>query len=264
MLVKWPIWTRIPALILALMAAGCGSQTEGSPDAEDRLQPPEGVIVAMGDSLTEGFGLPEADSYPSVLQQMLTERDVHWRVVNAGISGETSSGARSRLDWVMKLKPDIVILETGANDALRGVPPENIFENIDAIVTELKARSVTVVLAGMKIHPNFGPEYSRNFADIYERVAREHDIIRMPFFLEGVAGRSELNRADGLHPNASGYREVARQVLPHVLDAIERHRSQGAQEAGKITPGSYGRTDPADINRPPARETVGPTDDRLP
>ena len=261
---KWPIWMRIPILVLALMAVGCGSQTDGSPEAENRPQPPEGVIVAMGDSLTEGLGVPEADSYPSVLQQMLEERGVHWRVINAGISGETSSGARSRLDWVMKLKPDIVILETGANDALRGLPPENIFENIDAIVTELKARGVTVVLAGMKIHPNFGPEYGRNFADIYERVAHEHDIIRMPFFLEGVAGRSELNRADGLHPNAAGYREVARQVLPYVLDAIERHRSQGASDAGKITPDSLGRMDPAEIHRPPACHIAGRTGERLP
>lgn len=226
------LWIRlcIPALAAAVLIAACGASDDESADVP-AAGPPPGVIVAMGNSLTEGLGVPETESYPAVLERLLESRGRHWRVVNAGISGETSSGARSRLDWVMKLNPDIVILETGANDALRGVPPATIFDNIDAIVSELKTRGVEVVLAGMKIHPNFGPEYSRNFAGIYERIARNHDVIRIPFFLEGVAGRPELNRSDGLHPNAEGYRVVARQVLPYVLEAIEQHRRRHARDA---------------------------------
>lgn len=225
------IWIQTLALAAALLAGGCNPQTEAPADSETDPLPAEGVIVAMGDSLTEGLGVPETESYPAVLQQMLNASGFRWRVINAGISGETSSGARSRLDWVMKLSPDIVILETGANDALRGLPTANTYENIDAIVSALRSRNVVVVVAGMKIHPNFGPEYSRSFAAIYERIARTHDVIRIPFFLEDVAGRSELNRPDGLHPNADGYRKVAENVLPHVVAAIERHRRQGARDS---------------------------------
>lgn len=216
---------------IGIAAIGCGSQSDGPPKVPADPKTAQGTIVAMGDSLTEGLGVSESDSYPAVLQRMLKARGYQWRVVNAGISGETSSGARSRLDWVMKLKPDIVILETGANDALRGVPPPAIFDNINAIVSELKSRNVGVVLAGMQIHPNFGPEYSRNFAEIYARIARIHDVIRIPFFLEDVAGRPELNRPDGLHPNADGYRRVTETVLPYVLEAIEQHRRKSVSRS---------------------------------
>jgi len=224
--VRTPRWIRTLVLTAGVLAVGCGPQSEEPSNPEAEAPSAEGVIVAMGDSLTEGYGEPEKDSYPAVLQELLNARGYRWRVVNAGISGETSSGARSRLDWVMKLTPDIVILETGANDALRGLPPATIFDNINAIVSELKRQNVVVVLAGMRIHPNFGPQYSRNFAELYERIARMHDIIRIPFFLEGVAGRPELNRPDGLHPNAAGYRQVAENALPYVEAAIEKHRQR--------------------------------------
>jgi acyl-CoA thioesterase-1 len=182
----------------------------------------EGTIVCMGDSLTEGLGGQESSAYPARLEDLLRQAGLRWRVVNAGISGETSSGALSRTDWVMTLDPDIVILETGANDGLRGIDPGLMEKNIDAIVGKFRDRDVTVVLAGMKMLQNLGPEYTREFEAVYTRVAGRHGLIFIPFFLEGVAADPPLNQEDGIHPNADGYRVVAETVLPYAERAILR------------------------------------------
>jgi acyl-CoA thioesterase-1 len=191
----------------------------------------EGTIVAVGDSLTTGLGVDETEAYPALLERRLREAGRPWRVVNAGISGETSSGTLSRVGWILTMKPEIVVLETGANDGLRGVDPRLTRRNIDEIVSRLRERDVTVVLTGMRMVANLGRDYTQAFASIYPGVARKHGLILIPFFLEGVAGVPSLNQPDGLHPTAEGYRVVTDTVYPYVLQAIEKvKKSQAAPE----------------------------------
>jgi len=186
--------------------------------------PDEGLIVALGDSLTAGNGLNERDAWPAQMERRLRAAGLRWKVINAGISGETSSGARARLAWVLGLKPDVMVLETGANDGLRGIPPQVLQANIDAMLGTLGENRVTVVLAGMQMLRNMGPSYTTAFARVYPELAQKHKAILIPFFLEGVAGNPALNQSDGLHPTAEGYRVVTDLVYPRILDAIERVR----------------------------------------
>lgn len=212
------------AMTLLPLCAGCKNDKE--PAAALSPAPPtsEGVVVAVGDSLTAGYGVPESEAYPAQLEKKLRQAGYRWRVVNAGISGETSSGTLSRIDWILKLQPDIVILCIGANDGLRGVDPRLTRANIDKIVTALRAKGVVVVLAGMRISRNLGAAYVRDFSAIYTRVAKDHDLILVPFFLDKVAGEADLNLADGLHPSAEGYRLVAETVYPYLLRAMEKNK----------------------------------------
>jgi acyl-CoA thioesterase-1 len=150
----------------------------------------------------------------------------NYRVVNAGVSGETSSGTLSRIRWVISsLNPDIVILETGANDGLRGLDPNLLQTNLDQIVQTLMDNKIQVILAGMLMLPNLGPDYTHAFAQIYPRIAKKHDVIFVPFFLDGVAGNTELNQADRLHPTADGYARIVKTIYPSVIEAIQRHHS---------------------------------------
>ena len=182
---------------------------------------PAGIIVAMGDSLTAGLGVTPNESYPALLEKLLAERGLNYRVVNAGISGETSSGAKARIDWVLKLNPDIVILETGANDGLRGIDPKLVEENIEQIIVKLKEEEVTVVLTGMMMLTNLGKTYVTAFNELYPRLASRHELIFMPFFLKDVAAEPTKNQADGIHPNPYGYEIIAANVLPYVEKAIQ-------------------------------------------
>lgn len=184
----------------------------------------QGTIVAMGDSLTAGLGVNENDAYPAQLERKLQAAGLHWRVVNAGIGGETSSGALSRINWVLKLKPDIVVLETGANDGLRGVDPRVMQRNIDEMLRIFKKNNVLVVLAGMRMLRNLGAEYTDVFNAVYPRLAAKHNVILIPFFLHGVAGNSSLNQNDGIHPTAEGYRIITVKIYPYVLQAIKRYQ----------------------------------------
>jgi acyl-CoA thioesterase-1 len=191
----------------------------GAPPAFD------GTIVAVGDSLTAGLGVDEAWAYPAQLERKLHDAGYRYHVVNAGVSGETSSGARSRIEWVIaSLKPDIVILETGANDGLRGTDPRLLENNLDHICTVLKQNHIHIVLAGMQMLPNLGPEYTRAFSTIYPKVAQKHRVVFMPFFLEEVAGKTDLNQPDRIHPTTQGYMRITHNLYPYVLEAIERHR----------------------------------------
>ena len=209
---------------LGLLLSSCGRQNE--PVASGKPVQPAfaGTIVAVGDSLTAGYGVKETDAYPARLENKLRAEGYRWRVVNAGISGETSSGVRSRLAWVLKLKPDIVILETGANDGLRGIDPQVTRKNIEETVRILKENRVAVVLAGMRMVSNLGRDYTGAFAAIYPAVARKFDLILIPFFLQGVAGEPSLNQGDGIHPLAEGYRIVTETVYPYVLQAVKKYR----------------------------------------
>jgi acyl-CoA thioesterase-1 len=188
------------------------------------VQPDEGTIVAMGNSLTAGLGVAEERAYPAQLETLLRSNGYRFRVVNAGISGETSSGALSRTQWTLTLQPDIVVLETGANDGLRGVSPDVIQQNISAIVQQLQQHNVVVILAGMRMVENLGDVYTRAFANVYQAVSQTPGLIFMPFFLDGVGGNPDLNQADGLHPTADGYRHITVALYPYVQTAIEQMR----------------------------------------
>ena len=223
---------RMPAVLCAaalcwLFAfSGCRSGDPPAPPPRSEAAPAldEGLIVAVGDSLTAGLGVDERDAWPAQLERRLRAEGYRWRVVNAGISGETSSGARARIEWVLGLKPDIVVLETGANDGLRGVPPLVLRQNLGAILSTLRERRVTVVLAGMRMLRNLGESYTAAFARVYPDLADEHDAILVPFFLEGVAANPALNQDDGIHPNPDGYRVITGVVYPQILAAIARVR----------------------------------------
>jgi acyl-CoA thioesterase I len=195
---------------------------EKEPDISTVAESPTytGTIVAFGDSLTEGLGVSETAAYPAQLEKRLIAGGNPYRVINAGISGETSSGALSRIKWVLTLKPDILILETGANDGLRGIDPLLIEKNIREIVKILKNKSVIVILAGMRVVENMGPDYTTAFAKIFPNIAADEGLIFIPFFLKGVADNPALNQSDGIHPTAEGYRIITDLVYPYVLDAI--------------------------------------------
>ncbi len=184
-----------------------------------------GTIVAVGDSLTAGFGVAAEESYPALLERKLRDAGHEYRVMNAGINGEKSGEALARVDRILALRPDIVILQTGTNDGLRNVPPQEMKGNIRAIVRALSEQGITVVLAGMKnLKPRKG-DYDEVFARAYPEIAEEEGSILIPLFLEGVAGYPSLNRADGIHPTAEGYRLVVDTIYPFVLEAIERTRN---------------------------------------
>jgi acyl-CoA thioesterase-1 len=218
-------------LVLACVLMACNSDhpayETGGRTANGPATACEGTIVALGDSLSAGLGVDEDEAYPALLARKLAADGYHFEVVNAGISGETSSGVRERLQWVLSsLKPDIVILETGANDGLRGQDPGLLKKNLEALLAQLKARNIIVVLAGMRMPPNLGMPYTRAFDNVYPQVADAHDVIFMPFFLESVAGRPRFNQADNLHPNALGYEHIVEDLYPYVLKAIKRYRGK--------------------------------------
>jgi acyl-CoA thioesterase-1 len=215
------------SLVAALFAYGCGEEvTAPEPVRAEPEKNYEGTIVAVGDSLTEGLGVEEESAYPALLEKKLESMGYPYRVINAGNSGETSSGTLARIKWVLTLKPDIVILVIGANDGFRGIDPNLIKANIQKIVKELKGQDVVVVLGAMQIVQNLGKEYTTAFAEIYPSIAGSENIILTPFFLEGVAANRELNQTDGIHPNAAGYQVIVDNIMPSVVEAIKKHRQK--------------------------------------
>lgn len=219
------------ALMAACLLSGCKPQAQqASQTATEQDEQPAasdaGLIVAMGNSLTAGLGVPETQAYPAQLERKLRADGYPFKVINAGVSGETSSGARTRTAWMLTLKPDIVILETGANDGLRGVEPRVMRDNIDAIVRALQAQGVVVVLAGMQMVRNLGERYTREFAEVYRQIAQQYNLILMPFFLQDVGGNPSYNQSDGIHPTASGYELIVNNLYPHVMAAIQKLQRQ--------------------------------------
>ncbi len=215
----------IMVAVLLCIFAGCEQSEEPARTPRQEHPAYDGTIVAVGDSLTAGLRVDESEAWPAQLERKLLENGYHWRVVNAGITGETSSGVRSRINWVLKLKPDIVILETGANDGLRGIDPRILGKNLDETVRVLKKSNVTVVLAGMRMVTNLGREYTRSFAAIYPAAARKHGLILIPFLLAHVAGDPSLNQSDGIHPTPEGYRVVTDTIYPYVIRAVEKRKA---------------------------------------
>lgn len=180
------------------------------------------LIVAFGNSLTAGLGVAPGQSYPARLEQKLRAAGYPHRVIAAGVSGETTAGGLRRVDRVLHLKPQIVILELGANDGLRGLPLGEVRANLDQIIQRLKEAGCRVVLAGMRLPPNYGPRYTEGFTALYAELARKHKTALLPFFLEGVATRPDLMQPDGLHPTADGYRVIVESLWPTLLPLLEK------------------------------------------
>jgi acyl-CoA thioesterase-1 len=166
-------------------------------------------VVCLGDSLTAGYGLPVDQAYPALLQQRLREAGYPHQVINAGVSGDTSAGGLRRLDWSLRGNVDVLILALGANDGLRGLPPQAMRQNLASMIERAQERGIKVLLAGMEAPPNFGAAYTRQFRGVYRELAKQYGVPLIPFFLAGVAGVPSLNQGDGIHPNAAGQRQVA-------------------------------------------------------
>lgn len=177
-------------------------------------------ILALGTSLTQGYGLPPGTELTALLEARLKARRINAKVINAGVSGDTSAGGLSRLDWSLADRPDAAIVELGGNDALRGLPPEQTENNLRAILGKLKERRIPVLLLGMMAPRNFGPEYAAQFDGIYPKLAKEFDALFYPFVLNGVAMQAKLNQADGIHPNPAGEKIVADRIFPDVLKLV--------------------------------------------
>ncbi|WP_248307922.1 arylesterase [Bosea sp. AS-1] len=173
-------------------------------------------LVAFGDSLSAGYNLPGSAAFPAVLEQALRQNHIAVEIVNAGVSGDTTQGGLERLDWSVPDGTDGVILELGANDALRGVDPSQTRQALEAMITRFKERKIPVMLAGMFAPRNLGTDYAKRFDVIYPELAEKHGLVLYPFFLEGIAGDRALNQADGLHPTADGVKVIVRNILPTV------------------------------------------------
>jgi acyl-CoA thioesterase I len=213
-------------LSIALAAAGCQksnnpSGQSGEP-AEKRtaLAPTVSpaktedlpAIVAFGDSLTAGYGLSEEQSYTTLLQRKLDEKNYRYRVINAGVSGDTSAGGARRIDWALEGNIKFLILELGGNDAIRGQPVTGMKKNLAHIIERAQSRGVTVILAGMEAPPNLGEEYTRAYRGVFRDLAQQYKVAFIPFVLEGVGGRAEFNQPDGIHPNAEGEKIMTENV----------------------------------------------------
>lgn len=179
-------------------------------------------LVAFGDSLTAGYGLPEPDSFPEQLKLALEKAGYRIEVSNAGVSGDTTAGALSRLDWALAGAPDLVIVALGGNDALRGLPPEMTRDNLDRIIKGILQKGSQVLLAGMRAPRNLGNDYVEAFDAIYPLLAKRHNVTYYPFFLEGIALVPELNQADGIHPNAAGVKVLVEALLPYIESALQQ------------------------------------------
>jgi acyl-CoA thioesterase-1 len=182
----------------------------------------EPVIVTLGDSLTAGFGLLPDEAYPVWLEQRLRREGYAYRVVNAGVSGDTTAGGLRRVDWVLRSRPSIVIVALGANDGLRHQSVTAMRGNLVEIVRRLRAAGAAVLLAGMRVPPNYGGEYGRAFAAVYSDVARATGVPLVPFLLDGVAGEARLNQPDGIHPTAEGQRIIADRLWPHLEPLLRK------------------------------------------
>ena len=176
----------------------------------------EGVVVALGDSLTAGLGVAADEAFPARLQARLRAEGYDYRVVNAGVSGDTTAGGLRRVDWALRAHPDVVIVALGANDGLRGQSPQAIRANLEEIVERLQASGARVLLVGMRLPPNYGAEYTKEFEAVFPAVARRAKIALMPFLLDGVAADPRLNQADGIHPTAAGQQMIADRLWPYL------------------------------------------------
>ena len=210
---------------------GCGEEIESRsrPPAQQDIPAESGqldtvagapLVVYLGDSLAAGLGVAEGEAFPALVEELLRQEGRVIRTVNAGVSGDTSAGGLSRLNWLLRQSPDVVVVELGANDGLRGLEPEMTEHNLRQIVQQSRAAGARVLLVGMKVPPNYGGDYAGRFEEVYPRLAGELGVALMPFLLEGVAGDPALNLGDGIHPNAAGQQRVAANIAPYLREVL--------------------------------------------
>jgi acyl-CoA thioesterase-1 len=236
---------RLLAIVGVLASCACGTRADR---AEERVGPPpaptagtnlppvagatEPRVVILGDSLTAGLGLPMAQAFPSQLQRRLADEGLNFTIVNAGVSGDTSAGGLSRLDWALDGDVRVLIVALGGNDGLRGLPIAQLTHNLSEIIERAQGRGVSVILAGMEAPPNYGVKYTLDFHKLYPALAKKYRVAFVPFLLEHVAGISELNQVDGIHPTAEGAQIVADNVWAVLKPMLEdEHRRVGAEKA---------------------------------
>jgi acyl-CoA thioesterase-1 len=238
-----PVMTRVVPLALGLSMLVCAAcaqpdvppaEVRSASDAPARNRPAPGAarprIVFLGDSLTAGYGLAKEESVPSLIQARLRSEGYPYDVVNAGVSGDTSAGGLSRLDWSLEGDVRVLVIELGANDGLRGLPIASMKRNLAEIIGRAQSRGIKVVLTGMEAPPNFGAAYTAEFRQVYRDLSTLPDVTFMPFYLDGVAGIPHLNIGDGIHPNAEGARIIGRAVWGTIEPLLEK--SPGAAQSG--------------------------------
>lgn len=206
-----PTARRVCAIALAALFVASVAPAQG-----------ERVIVAFGDSLTAGYGVAPDEAYPALLEARLRAEGYRYRVINAGVSGDTTAGGLRRVDWALRSRPDIVILELGANDALRGLDLGLVRSNLDTMISRFEGAGARVLLLGMRLPPNYGTPYAGEFERLYQDLAGRRKVRFMPFFLDGVAAVARLNQPDGIHPTAEGYRLVVDRLWPHIQPLLKR------------------------------------------
>ena len=218
LIINLPAWTKKTTRLLVLLAALI-CLTAGVAQSATPVK-----VLVLGDSLSAGYGLAEQDAFPVVLEAALKKAGYNVTFINAGVSGDTTAGGRARLAWALADKPAVVILELGANDGLRGLEPSETRANLDAILSELGKRDISVLLTGMLAPPNLGREYGVEFNSLFSALARKHNAVFYRFFLDGVAGEPLLNQQDGIHPNRAGVDEIVKRILPKVMATLKRVR----------------------------------------
>jgi acyl-CoA thioesterase I len=199
------------ALLLGLLSTPVASAGSG-----------ERVVVALGDSLTAGLGVAAEEAWPALVDARLRREGYPYRVVNAGVSGDTTAGGLRRVDWVLRSRPEVAVVALGANDGLRGLGTNVMEANLIAIVDRLRAGGARVLVVGMEVPPNYGAAYARAFRGVFADVARRTGAALIPFLLDGVAADPRLNQADGIHPNAAGHRAIAERIWPHLVLLLAR------------------------------------------
>ena len=220
----------IYCLILSLLFLSCGSNEgkqgtaikdtiqEQSTTAETNVK----TILFFGNSLTAGYGLDPVEAFPALIQKKIDSLGLPYMVINAGVSGETTSGGSARIDWILRQPIDVFVLELGANDGLRGIPVTETKKNLQLIIDKVKEKNpeTILVLAGMQVPPNMGPQYSKEFREIFPSLAKENNMILIPFLLEGVGGERALNQEDGIHPTAEGHAILADNIWQAMKDSL--------------------------------------------
>ena len=216
------------SMALAMLAGGCDSGAENGVDPVPRsraraveVEPASGpLVIFLGNSLTAGYGLSEEEAFPALWAAGRRDQGQPVRMVNAGISGDTTAGGLARVDWLLRQRPDVLVVELGANDGLRGLALEETRANLDQIIRRSRAAGTHVLLLGMQIPPSYGADYSGEFASLFADLAAQHEIVLMPFLLAGVAAEPQLNQVDGIHPNADGHRLLAVNIAPFLEEVL--------------------------------------------
>ena len=221
-------WSSLISLFVLSIFSGCPSNPENPTETQVyRKNSTENSfrILILGDSLTEGYGVSAQQAFPSLLEKKLndefsSDKNRRYEIINAGISGSTSSGGVSRIEWLLKSKPDFLILALGGNDGLRGVPVEETKNNLEKIILAAKSKDIPTLLAGMKMPPNYGIEYTREFSKQFEDLANQENVPLIPFLLEGVGGNPSMNLPDRIHPNPSGHQKIAQTVYQNLINHL--------------------------------------------